>query len=83
MSIKYFCDVCGKEMQRNAASDRIKRRAANVTIEVLVAYKNVWNSGEVCESCVIKIVSGGSPVGDVGTETVAMTENGSITNGSF
>lgn len=74
MSSKVFCDVCGKEIQRNAAVDRIKRRASNVTVEVMVAYKNVWNTGDVCECCVIKIVSGGNPVGDVGTESVAMSK---------
>lgn len=60
--IKYLCDVCGKEMQRNAAVDRIKRRKANVTVEVLVAYKETWNSGDVCEACVIAIVSNGAGV---------------------
>jgi hypothetical protein len=59
---KCHCDVCGKEITRNAAIDRIKRRKANVTVEVLVAYKDVWNQGEVCESCVIAIVSNGAGV---------------------
>jgi hypothetical protein len=60
--IKVFCDVCGKELQRNAAVDRIKRRKANVTVEVLVAYKEVWNTGDVCEGCVIGIVANGSGI---------------------
>jgi hypothetical protein len=60
--IKVFCDVCGKELQRNAAADRIKRRKANVTVEVLVAFKDQWNAGEVCEPCVISIVANGSGV---------------------
>jgi hypothetical protein len=83
MSIRVLCDVCGKEMQRNAAQDRIKRRAANVTVEVLVAYKGQWNAGDVCEPCVIKIVSGGTTLGDLGTESVPMVEGAAATNGNF
>lgn len=60
--IKVFCDVCGNELQRNAAVDRIKRRKANVTVEVLVSYKDVCNTGEVCEACIIAIVSNGAGV---------------------
>lgn len=60
--MKCFCDVCGKEMQRNAAVDRIKRRKANVTVEVLVSYKDVPNTGDVCEPCIISIVSNGAGV---------------------
>lgn len=68
--IKIFCDVCGKEMMRNAAVDRIKRRKANVTVEVLVAYKDEWNKGDVCEACVISIVSNGAGIERVAPDGV-------------
>jgi hypothetical protein len=60
MAIRLMCDVCNKELQRNAAADRIKRRSGNVSVEVLVSYKGTWNSGEVCEACVLKIVNQGN-----------------------
>jgi hypothetical protein len=48
MSIKYFCEVCKDELPR---PDRLRRRLGDLTVEVMVRWKNTWNTGHVCDTC--------------------------------
>lgn len=62
MSIRYFCDMCGEEIQKPTDANRIARQHANITVEVFVAVDGVWNGGHVCADCVVRVVDQGEPV---------------------
>ena len=55
MSVKWFCDVCKKEMKRNVVDKRLKGMVdfsdKRVLIEVMVGVENTWNDGEICMKC--------------------------------
>lgn len=54
--VKMKCELCGNEM---AGSDfgRVRREVGDLTIEVLVGFKKVWNAGKICNKCVIDAVN--------------------------
>lgn len=58
MSIKYYCDVCKHEM-RKSDHPRLKVRLGDVRVEVMTAFRNTWNTGDICHSCVKKVVAKG------------------------
>lgn len=70
--IRVYCDVCGKEIARDAVSDRYKPShqvlddrhgfvKRNVELEVMVAVDGTWNGGgHVCVECVKRIAVEGS-----------------------
>jgi len=60
--IKYYCDVCGKELIRHTFCNRITKQLDTVRIEIMVALKNVWNAGHICEDCVLEVVKKGKYV---------------------
>ncbi len=60
MSARYFCDVCETELS-SRRPDRVRRRLGEVTVEVMVAHKGVWNGGHLCEPCVLRIINEGEP----------------------
>lgn len=60
--IERYCDSCGKPVRRNAVHQRIRRRVGRVSAEVTVAVDGTWNRGDVCEDCVILVVSGGREI---------------------
>ena len=49
--IKYFCDICGKELKK---SDRTRLTGSfhRLAFEVVVALDNDWNAGNVCHACI-------------------------------
>ena len=56
MGIKYFCDVCGNETERNYVSDRftpelVHEKGSVITCKVMVAIDGTWNGGVICEQC--------------------------------
>ncbi len=55
---KYFCDRCQKEL-KNKDHNRIKRHLGDHTVEVLTAFKNVWNSGHICHKCIEEVIMNG------------------------
>jgi hypothetical protein len=64
--IKYFCDGCGKEI--SGGGERVIKELTlspsstienQIRIEVLVAINRTWNAGNICEDCVIKVVTEG------------------------
>jgi hypothetical protein len=60
--IKTFCDICGQECV-SRVGDRLKRKLRGFQIEVMVGkVRGAWNSGHVCTSCVIDIVTHGEDV---------------------
>jgi hypothetical protein len=59
MSIRSSCDICGKEAGR---FDRVKKKLGDVQIEIMVAHKNVWNAGHICEDCVFEAFAKGEDV---------------------
>lgn len=59
MSIRYCCDVCGKDLTN---VDRVRKRLFDVAIEVMVRYKGTWNAGHICPSCVAEVAIKGTDV---------------------
>ena len=57
---KMFCDNCNQELTKNVTCDRIVRRYNQFTLEVLVAHRGVWNNGDLCEACALKILTTGN-----------------------
>ena len=57
MAVKYFCDVCHKEIKDQR--DRLIRVLGRVMVEVMVRLDGCWNYGHVCHSCVTKVVNQG------------------------
>lgn len=58
--IKYFCDLCKKEIKESESERlKIKRKIAGyiVEIEVMVGIGGVMNAGIICHSCIKKIIS--------------------------
>lgn len=57
--IKYFCDMCGKEVKRNYISERFHPKKGNFKVEVMVAFDNTWNDGIICKDCLWDILKTG------------------------
>ena len=62
MVIKYFCDVCGEETERNYVSDRFKpelvhEKGSVITCKVMVAIDGTWNGGIICEKCLRDVLT--------------------------
>ncbi len=58
--IKYFCDVCKKELSsRNYVSDRYKPIFAGVRCEVMVGVGETMNDGHICLACLLKVLNKG------------------------
>lgn len=55
MSVKYFCDSCGTELNAFEHA-RLKRRRGRVTVEVMHRLDDTWNAGNVCHPCIVKTV---------------------------
>jgi hypothetical protein len=61
--IRIFCDLCGNEMKaRSSGLERLRRGLENVTVEVMAAVNGVYNAGQVCEACIIRVVNEGVDV---------------------
>ena len=58
MAAKYFCDACGSEIGKRDHY-RVKRRLGDLRVEIIHAYKDTWNAGNVCHACVVKVVAEG------------------------
>lgn len=58
MSARYFCDVCETEL--SGERHRIKRKLGDISVEIMVAYKHVWNDGHFCDACVLKAANEGT-----------------------
>jgi hypothetical protein len=56
-----YCDRCGQEIERNAATARVIRKLDGIVVEVMAGHKTV-NGGHVCASCVIQVVRLGEDV---------------------
>ena len=75
MSVRYYCDGCGKEVE---TTERLRRalplrhvvvdgangveRRNVVAVEVITAVNGTWNAGIVCQECVMRVVCSGEPV---------------------
>lgn len=61
--MKAYCDKCGKEVKRDYAGDRLKRRLAKegvtIQIEVIAGVNGTWNKGDVCLDCLLDAINNG------------------------
>jgi len=57
--LRLFCDVCDKEIKRNYVSERYKPMLGKFRVEIMVSFKDAWNSGEICKECLLKIINEG------------------------
>jgi hypothetical protein len=53
--VKYFCDICGKEMS-DQDRGRIKVKRGRVSVEIMTALDGIWNNGQICHSCIVDVV---------------------------
>ncbi len=56
MSIKYICDICGKESNRDVVNKRMKGKIEllnkkKVMVEIIMGLNNSWNDGNICLNC--------------------------------
>ncbi len=65
MAIKQFCDACNKELVSNCVDDRMTRvmtiNGHEIKAEVMVTIDGVTNNGELCQSCLSKVLEQGNP----------------------
>lgn len=67
MSIRRYCDACGREITRNYVSERLEgdttintynpRTRTPVTISVIAGVNGVANGGDLCAVCVVDAVA--------------------------
>lgn len=51
--IKYFCDVCGKEiLPKTEDAKRLIFKHMRLTVEIITAIDDTWNAGNVCHDCI-------------------------------
>lgn len=60
MSIKRFCDMCGAGIERSYVSPRLTSSLKNWVVEVQVQLNGTWNRGDLCKSCVLRIINEGT-----------------------
>ena len=51
--IKIFCDICGADIT-NYRENRPEATVGRLTISIMYAVDNVWNSGHACLDCIKK-----------------------------
>jgi hypothetical protein len=56
--IRYFCDNCAHEI-RIYSAERMTREFDNIKVQISVAWMGVWNSGHLCNLCIIEAVTRG------------------------
>lgn len=61
--IKMFCDVCGKEIERNFVIERLRIRLKDVELEIIAGVDGVWNGGQLCKDCLMKAIAEGKECG--------------------
>ena len=64
MSIKYFCDICSKELNRCFTSQRLKIAKGKVRAEVMVAIGSSFNYGNICKACLLDVLNTGEEYKD-------------------
>ena len=57
--IKRFCDICGKETERNYVEQKYSPTKGQVQCEVRVATKGGWDKGDICLACVKDVLTYG------------------------
>lgn len=58
--MKLFCDACGKEM-KDHEYERLKVKCGHISLEVISAWKHVWNGGNLCHACIREAFIKGKP----------------------
>lgn len=65
---RYYCDLCGEEVQRSANRDVWTlvgadpfepRKQVKVQADVMVTINGTTNHGHICRNCVVKVVQQG------------------------
>lgn len=59
MTIKHFCDVCDRQINRNYVSDRLVVQRGPFVAEVMVSKDGTSNTGELCKDCVMEMFTYG------------------------
>lgn len=67
MSVKHYCDGCGKEIDRSYVTDRfIPTLLINTTgsyvkvkAEVQLSVNGTWNRGDICRDCLLRVLTEG------------------------
>ena len=57
MSVRTFCDLCGKPLTRNMVTDRLMVEQGHFRAEVLVSKDGDTTDGDLCCDCLIKILT--------------------------
>ena len=54
--IKYYCDVCGKELRENEIKKNIEVTVGRLMFECLTGLDGFWNAGHFCHKCILEAV---------------------------
>ena len=54
--VRYYCDLCGKEIAPSDLHGRLQSRLENITVKCMVAVGGIWNGGHVCNECIVKVL---------------------------
>jgi hypothetical protein len=60
--IKVFCDACGAEIPTDHARDKFRRLKGRVGVELLTTVDGVFDGGNVCRPCLLKVMNEGEDV---------------------
>lgn len=60
--IKYFCDVCDKEIPADEAANRVNRKLGFLEVQVIHSWKGMSNTGNICHDCITLAVVKGKQV---------------------
>jgi hypothetical protein len=62
MVVEHRCDICRKKIKRNFVGERWNPHLDKFQIEVIVAKNDVWNEGDLCLTCLKRIVRTGKEI---------------------
>ena len=57
--IKYFCDICKKEIEPDEAGARPVFEQGRLMVNTMRAVDKTWNAGQVCVDCIRRCVQEG------------------------
>ena len=60
MSIKMFCDKCGKKTKRNYMDNTLNRTLDDFEAKVVISYLGNDSKGEICLNCLLKVINEGT-----------------------
>lgn len=55
--IKYYCDICEKEITNKRELSRMEGEFERISYAVIIAIDGIWNGGHACHDCIRKAIA--------------------------